>query len=684
MGHIYYHDRMDHFMRVASTVGKALFIALVTGILPEAVVSMAIPPAGVELRGGPSEKIAPWLANELTSGPQTEMLILMDGPADLSPAEGMEQRSGRGRFVYDALRAAALQSQAPLVGRLRGGGYEVSQFWLVNAILVKGDLALALDVAALPGVKRIIGNPVVHGLEDVETGASSTLTQLPRSVHPFRPGDSMPTGATWLRSTFVGDRSWRSPPQSLSGSIESVECGVSLIKATDVWSQTGVRGEGIVLASMDTGVEWTHPAIRSKYRGWNGASADHAYSWHDAIEHTTVPFDDHNHGTHTTGTMVGDDGGSNQIGVAPGARWIACRNMNHGDGQPSTYLECMQWGLAPYPEGADPLRDGRPDLAADITNNSWGCPPSEGCDALTLQEAFENIRAAGQMTVAAAGNSGPSCSSVFDPPAIYDAVFSAGAVTCAGSLASFSSRGPVTRDGSSRLKPNIAAPGVSIRSSIRGGGYALFSGTSMASPHTAGTLALLWSAKPNLRHLIRISRCYLEQSSGAVGGSTAVCGGTGPADRPNNLWGWGLVNALGAISLGAPASASPDGDMDGIADACDCAPADASAFETPPEISGDRFAADKETLSWSSVAPLAGAGATYDVVRGSVADLRVDGGFAGAVCISDSQGMSSYTESDAPPVGEVYYYLVRAQNVCADGSFGSRSGGAPRVVTGCP
>ena len=143
----------------------------------------------------------------------------------------------------------------------------------------------------------------------------------------------------------------------------------------------------------------------------------------------------------------------NQIGMAPGAKWIGYRNMDQGNGTPARYMECMEWFLAPYPIGGgqgDPLR------APDITSNSWVCPPSEGCSANTLQAAVEAQAAAGIMMVAGAGNDGPACSTVMYPPAIYAASYTVGALnTGQDVIADFSSRGPVTVDGSNRIKPDI-------------------------------------------------------------------------------------------------------------------------------------------------------------------------------------------------------------------------------------
>jgi len=187
------------------------------------------------------------------------------------------------------------------------------------------------------------------------------------------------------------------------------------------------------------------------------------------------------------GTLVGDDGAGNQIGMAPGARWIGCRNMDSkGYGFPATYLTCFEFFLAPYPLDGTPDQ-GNPELGPDVTNNSWSCPVYEGCAWDTLQAAVEAQRAAGIFTVVAAGNnSSGGCSTISEPPALYDAAYTVGATTSNDTIASFSRRGPVTIDGSGRLKPDLSAPGVNIRSSVPGGWYQVNQGTSMAAPHVAG------------------------------------------------------------------------------------------------------------------------------------------------------------------------------------------------------
>ena len=259
---------------------------------------------------------------------------------------------------------------------------------------------------------------------------------------------------------------------NMPNEVMAIEWGVEKIGAPNVWT-AGYTGQGIVIGGQDTGYQWNHPAVIDQYRGWNGVSSDHNYNWHDAIhdadnsrcdKDSPAPCDDNSHGTHTMGTMVGYDGGTNQIGVAPDAKWIGCRNMNLGNGTPATYAECYQWFIAPTD-----LNDENPDpaLAPHVINNSWSCPTSEGCtDPNVLLSVVNAVRAAGIVTVHAAGNAGSSCSSINTPAAIYDASFTVGNTTSTDGIAGSSSRGPVIVDGSGRLKPDVSAPGTSIRSSV--------------------------------------------------------------------------------------------------------------------------------------------------------------------------------------------------------------------------
>jgi hypothetical protein len=229
--------------------------------------------------------------------------------------------------------------------------------------------------------------------------------------------------------------------------------------------------------------------------------------------------------------------------------------MEANNGTPARYAECFQFFLAPTDSsGANP----RPDLGADVTSNSWGCPESEGCtDPDVLRAVIENIRSAGIFVAVAAGNEGPNCSTVATVPGFYDASFSVGATSIVDTIAGFSSRGPVTVDGSGRMKPDLVAPGVSIRSSVPGGGYSRFSGTSMATPHVAGAVALLWSAVPSLANRVPETEALLESTAVHLTSADQQCGGVSGSAIPNPVFGWGRIDIAAAVAAGQAAAGPP-------------------------------------------------------------------------------------------------------------------------------
>ena len=459
-----------------------------------------------------SSKVAPGLWTATANGQPTSFLVVLAEQADLKAAGAVADPAGRRQWVYDVLRQTALRSQKPLRALLDQQGIPYQTHYLVNMLAVEGDRALLLALARRGDVAMLAPNPSVAGVPPL-----SDLDLQQRAA-------ASPSGVEW---------------------------GVSFVRAPEVWTTYGARGEGIVVGVQDTGVVWDHPALWPSYRGWDGSAATHAFNWHSAVGVTpacsdpAIPCDPYGHGTHVTGTITGDDGAGNQIGVAPGAAWIGCRNMDdEGRGTPSSYTECFEFFLAPWPPGGDPQIDGDATLAAHIVNNSWNCPPSEGCGHFTLQQVVENVRAAGVMVVSSAGNNGSACASALYPIGTYDASYSVGAVNASGNIAPFSSRGPVTFNGTGIAKPDISAPGVSVRSAYPPDRYVNLSGTSMAAPHVAGIYALLWSAYPRLIGQIDASEDLLNASARRVADLT--CGPAGSPDY-NHTYGWGHVDALAAL-----------------------------------------------------------------------------------------------------------------------------------------
>jgi subtilisin family serine protease len=504
------------------------------------VMALAGPPYVHAQSGQPQAAAAATISTYLQSklaaseGPVSFLVIMSeqtDAPAWLQTQNvAAAARAIKAQALYTHLTAVAQRTQAPVRSWLDANQVPYRAYYLVNMIEVEGDAATAAALAGLPGVARLVGNPAVGQQLAVETPDS-----------------------TWLKRLRAG------PTQQ----SPAIPFGLEYTNATEVWA-LGYRGQGIVVASQDTGVEWDHPALMTRYRGVVSDTVtmtytvSHAYNWFDAEAQATrpsrcdpdpqTPCDDHGHGTHTVGTMLGNASPSNTVlGMAPDAQWIGCRNMDHGVGTPASYTACFQFFLAPFPQNGDPMTDGKPELGPDVINNSWGCPPAEGCDADSLRQVVETVRAAGQMVVASAGNSGSSCSSVRDPIAIYDAVFSVGAHDAAGNIAAFSSRGPVTVDGSQRLKPDLAAPGVSVYSATVNRSYSTLSGTSMASPHVAGAVALLWSAVPALTGQVDLTEQVLIKSATPV--SSTLCNETAASLTPNNVYGYGRLNVLAAVEL---------------------------------------------------------------------------------------------------------------------------------------
>ncbi len=427
------------------------------------------------------------------------IFVILKDQADVSSAKQIVDRNERLTFVYRTLVDHADTTQAGIRQILDRFGVDYTPYYLVNAVEVDNNPLVRFYLATQPEVDRLLYSPRLRPLPEppaISTGPETAVTENP---------------------------GWN----------------IKMIGADRVWTEFGVTGQGIVVGQSDSGVDGTHPALSDAYRGRESGDD---YNWFDPWDGTSSPNDHGGHGTHTMGTILGSRG----IGVAPGAQWIGCVNLERNLANPALYLDCMQFMLAPFPHGGDPFTEGDPTLAVHVMNNSWGCPTIEGCDANALLPAVDALRAAGIFVVASAGNSGPACNTVEDPIALYDSAFSVAAVDQKGEAAFFSSRGPVTADGSGRIKPDIAAPGVDVFSSTPNGTYATFSGTSMAGPHLVGVVALLWSAQPELiGDIDRTEQILIETAQPYTG----VRSGCFEGSLPNTAVGYGIVDAYAAVKM---------------------------------------------------------------------------------------------------------------------------------------
>jgi hypothetical protein len=419
------------------------------------------------------------------------LFVVMKEQADLSGLASITDRTTRRAMTYRRLVETAQRSQAALRRSLDRLHLAYTPYYLVNGILVDGGAAVRIWLSQRSDVDRVL---------------------LDQRLRP------LPAPAPAARGT--------APPPS-----GGPQWNISLIGADRVWRDFGDTGTGVVIGTSDSGVDGDHPALRGNFRG----GAD---SWYDPWNHTATPTDHNGHGTHTIATAVGADG----VGVAPGAQWVGCVNLDRDLGSPTRYLDCLQFMLAPFADGSDPLQDGNPARGPDILTNSWGCPPIEGCDREALRPATAALAAAGLFVVAAAGNSGPECSTVDDPPAPYPDVLTVGAVRRDLSMANFSSRGPTS---TGLAKPDLVAPGVDVLSAFPGGTWEVLDGTSMATPHVAGVVALMWSANPALVGDIATTTRLLEQSARHAAesppGELSTCG-------PGDIAGAGVVDAYAAVA----------------------------------------------------------------------------------------------------------------------------------------
>ena len=445
----------------------------------------------VTLTGGPGTALAGRPA--VRPGQLVQAIVVLTTQVDPSTVNAPNRRQ-RGAALERALRATAENAQKGVVTLLRerqaqGLVTAIDPLWIVDGVSVTAAPSVIRELAARRDVRRIDAELVI---------------QAPAAPRPA--------------AAVAADQA-------------SAEPNVALVNAPALWT-LGYRGQGVVVANMETGVDGSHPDLAGRWRGGSN-------SWFDPYgQHPTVPTDVNGHGTATMGVMVGGDAGGTSIGMAPDARWIAVKVFNDRGTATSTAIHRgFQWLLDP---------DGNPDTAdaPDVVNDSWTLSAS-GCN-LDFQPDLAKLRAAGILPVFAAGNYGPSAGTVFSPANNPEA-FAVGSTDDADVLDPSSSRGPSACG--QPVVPRAVAPGVDVRTTDLYGLYTTASGTSLAAPHVAGALALLLSAFPDLP----ADRQAAALDSGAVD--------LGPGG-PDNDYGAGRLDVLAAYHWLASApdftvSASP-------------------------------------------------------------------------------------------------------------------------------
>lgn len=470
-------------------------------------------------------KISPQVTDQFDDDEYVTYLIKMKEQADPAAVSSQAQQQALKNKVTPA--AAKLSMRNAVIGSLRETAYrtqsslesylkkakashqgiiDYKSFFIVNAMAITSTKAEMEQIARRPEVDKILPNTEryldkVQKTEDVaapETASPGTA-EAAKEVAPL---------------------------------TENVEWNIDYVNAPQVWEQ-GIDGTGIVVANLDTGVDYTHPALERKWRAYNnGQIVDPELSWYDAHSGAALPEDNVGHGTHTMGTMVGsEENGTNKVGVAPGAKWIAVRIFN-----PSTtdaiILDAGQWLLAPV----DSEGNLHPELAPDVVNNSWG--GGAGIDEF-FRPIVQAWRAAGIFPEFSAGNvtpDNPGGPGSVANPANYPESFATGATDINGMVASFSLRGPSPYG---ELKPEVSAPGVNIRSTVPGGGYeGGWNGTSMAGPVTTGIAALMLQAN----HSLTVDDIEQVLQDTATPRTDAEY-----PETPNQGYGYGIVNALDAI-----------------------------------------------------------------------------------------------------------------------------------------
>ncbi|KAI9095584.1 peptidase S8/S53 domain-containing protein [Phlyctochytrium arcticum] len=428
--------------------------------------------------------------------------------------------AGVGSYVYDQLVEAASNPETGIDSVIKSLGDEIkySKKYLVsNSFIIDGTKKAFETLRNNPNVLSITANDQFKVDLPASTGATVERRQAP-AAEPL----------------------W----------------SLKQVGAPAVWA-SGFRGGNLTYANADVGVEWTHPDLKDNYIGNQGGKVNHNYAWWDGVRRavdpakpnalckyaSAEPCADGDHGTHTTSTSVGKT-----VGVAPGARWMACRNMDDGLGRPETYLNCLEFFIAPTDlagKNADPSK--RP----HVIGNSYGCPSDELCDKTTFTTALKNLKAAGIFMSVSAGNSfrEQGCNSVSAPPAISGDVVSVAAIDEKRKIAPFSSRGEVQGRNPFNRGVDISAPGVQVLGAVNGGKFEKFSGTSMASPHVAGAIMLLSEACPHLQREVQyLAELLYTTADKLVLDNVPGCGDDKPYSVPNTVFGYGALRVDKAIA----------------------------------------------------------------------------------------------------------------------------------------
>ncbi len=436
----------------------------------------------------------------------TRVLILLNDRVDIEALDRQLYEMNapleyRAQTVITTLRNKAEQTQGSLMGYLEsekrnGKVKQLINFWITNLVFAE------------------VTSDVIFNLSRRNEIESLDLDELVEMDKPVHDEYTIQNSGT-----------------------ESVEIGLRVIKADLLW-QLGFTGAGRTVMHIDTGVDGLHPALGPRWWGNNGRAWYH--SWFDPISPvSTAPFDCGSHGTHTMGIMCGRNSASGDtVGVAPDARWIAAGITDcPGASYPSMNIAAYQWAM-------DPDTNATTMDMPDVISCSWQDPNVPGVGQCTsiYVSTLNAVEAAGIAVVFSAGNSGPSASTITPPKNINTDsvnVFCVGAVDGNQSgtpIASFSSRGPSICGGTGTLliKPEVSAPGVTVRSTLPNNSYGNNSGTSMAAPHVAGAIALLKQVAPGLTG---------KQIKAALFSTCTDLGDPGE----DNTYGKGLINVFAAF-----------------------------------------------------------------------------------------------------------------------------------------